>query len=325
LPGNVQYIFITRQPEFASDEFNLFLTMPGQPTPIITEARPLLHAQAQLGEGAIWNPLNQKLYWVDILGSAFHIYDPEAKTDRAFPTGDYVGTVVPLEDGDVLLALQTGIHRMNTETSELTLLSNPLPRGAVRFNDGKCDPSGRFWVGTISMDGARGSSKLYRYDRDGSLHEMLSDVSISNGIVWTTDKKTMYYNDTPTLTVQVFDYDDATGAISNRRIAFRIPEGHGYPDGMSIDTEDKLWIAMWGVGSINRYDPQSGALLQQVKVPAPHTSSCAFGGKDLQTLYITTARAEMEAGDLARYPLSGDLFIAEVEVRGVPANYYKPV
>ena len=173
------------------------------------------------------------------------------------------------------------------------------------------------------MDGERGTSKLYRFDGDGSLHEMLHEVSISNGIVWTADKKTMYYNDTPTLTVQAFDYDDATGAISNRRISIRIPEEQGYPDGMSIDAEDKLWIAMWGAGSVNRYDPQSGELLQQVRIPAPNVTSCAFGGKDLKTLYITSARVELSAEELERHPLSGDVFTTEVEVAGVPANFYK--
>lgn len=293
--------------------------------PSIVEAKPVLRAQAELGEGSIWNPLDERLYWVDILNSILHVYDPKTGADKVIPTGSYVGTVVPVAGGDVLVGLQKGIYRMNLETRELALLINPLPGPPVRFNDGKCDPSGRFWVGTISMDGARGKSKLYRLDRDGSLHEMLSDVSISNGIVWTADRKTMYYNDTPTLTVQAFDYDDETGNISNRRIAFRIPEGHGYPDGMSIDAADKLWIAMWGTGNVNCYDPRSGELLRQVKVPAPHTASCAFGGKDLETLYITTARSEMEAEDLKRYPMSGDLFAAEMDVRGVPANIYQPI
>lgn len=293
-------------------------------SPTITEAKQLLHAQARLGEGAIWNPANEKLYWVDILGCTLHIYDPVTGADTEYATGDYVGTVVPLEDGEVLLALQTGIHSMNIQTRVLTLLANPIGGPPVRFNDGKCDPAGRFWVGTISMDGKKGTSILYRYDRDGSLHEMLHEVSISNGIVWTSDKKTMYYNDTPTLTVQAFDYDDASGAISNRRIAFRIPEGQGYPDGMTIDAEDKLWIAMWGAGSVNRYDPESGELLQQVKVPAPHTTSCAFGSKDLKTLYITTARVELEDQQLEQYPMSGDVFVADVDVAGIPANFYRP-
>lgn len=298
--------------------------MPTVPTTQTIEAKQLLHAQAELGEGALWHPKEEKLYWVDILGSTLNIYDPKTKENRQIETGSFIGTVVPHSDGGVLVALQSGIHHLDAGTEELRLIVNPLPGPPVRFNDGKCDPSGRFWVGSLYMDGTRGKSVLYCLDQEGYVHKKLQDVSISNGIVWTADRKTMFYNDTPTLTVQAFDYDDETGAISNRRVAFSIPEEYGYPDGMSIDTEGKLWIAMWGTGSVNRYDPQSGKLLQQVKVPAPHTTSCVFGGKDLKTLYITTARAELSEEQLNRYPLSGDLFVAELDVAGVSANYYKP-
>lgn len=292
--------------------------------PDIIHASHLLPAQAELGEGALWHPHEHCLYWVDIMKSELHFYDPESRKGRSLSTKSYVGTVVPTEEfGEAIVALQDGIYRIDTKTGTRTLIVNPLPGPPVRFNDGKCDPSGRFWVGTLHMDGTRNQSQLFRLDADGSLHEMLSDVSISNGIVWTADRKRMYYNDTPTLTVQVFDYNDETGDISNRSIAFNIPGGHGYPDGMSIDAEGMLWIAMWGTGSINRYDPQSGALLHQVKVPASHTTSCAFGGPDLKTLYITTARAELSDEQLSEYPQSGDLFVAEVDVAGVLANVYR--
>jgi sugar lactone lactonase YvrE len=290
--------------------------------PIITEAQQIIRAQATLGEGAIWNPLDQKLYWVDILGCMLHIYDPETGHGRTFPTGDYVGTVVPETKETVLLALQTGIHRMDTNTGVLTLLNNPLPGAPVRFNDGKCDPSGRFWVGTLYMDGTRGSSKLYRFDPDRSIHEMLHEISISNGIVWSADKKTMYYTDTPTSCVEAFDFDDETGKISNPRIILRIPEEDGFPDGMTIDSEDNLWIGMWGGGSVNCYDPKAGTLLQQIKVPAPHTTSCAFGGPEFKTLFITTARAEMDEETLTKFPQSGDVFMAQPGASGVPAHCF---
>jgi sugar lactone lactonase YvrE len=292
-------------------------------SPAVINAKHLLSTQTELGEGALWHPHEHCLYWVDILKSELHFYDPESRKGRWLPTRTYVGTVVPTaEFGEVLVALQDGIFRMNTATGARTLITNPLPGHPVRFNDGKCDPAGRFWVGTIHMDGARGKSHLYRLDADGTIHEVLNDVSISNGIVWTADKKLMYYNDTPTLTVQAFDYDDAMGTVQNRRVAFSIPEEHGYPDGMSIDAEGMLWIAMWGAGSVNRYNPETGALLAQIKVPAPHTTSCAFGGADLKTLYITSARTELDAEQLARYPQSGDLFYAELDVAGVEANVY---
>jgi sugar lactone lactonase YvrE len=292
--------------------------------PARINAAPLLEARAALGEGCIWHHGEQHLYWVDIDGCSWHIYDPGTGIDQRFPVAAKIGTVMPVENGDVLVSLQNGIYRINVTNREHSLLANPITSPNIRFNEGKCDPSGRFWVGTIAMDGTAGAAALYRLDRDGSLHEMLQNVTISNGIVWTSDHLTMYYNDTPTRCVQAFDYDDESGNISNRRIAIQIPETDGSPDGMAIDAEDKLWIAMWGAGSVNRYDPVTGDLLLQVKLPAPNVSSCAFGGTDLKTLFITTARVGLTEEELREFSLSGDLFYVRVAIPGVPANFYKP-
>jgi sugar lactone lactonase YvrE len=225
--------------------------------------------------------------------------------------------------GGVLVALQNGIHQMDMNTGKLKPVVNPLPDSNMRFNDGKCDPSGRFWVGSMALDSRRKGAALYRLDSDKGIHQMLDSVTISNGIVWTADKKTMYYNDTPTMTVQAFDYDDKTGAISNRRIAIKIPRGMGAPDGMTIDSEDKLWIALWGGNAVGRFDPSTGALMQKINVPAPHVSSCAFGSEDLKTLYITTARAWVKPEKLIEFPLSGGLFAIRTEVNGVPASFFR--
>jgi sugar lactone lactonase YvrE len=283
----------------------------------------VLDAKATLGEAAIWEPKDDKLYWLDIEGKLFHVYDPSSKTDKMFPLGSMAGTVVPAENGGALLALQSGITHIDTKTGKLTLLNTPFTDPKIRFNDGKCDPSGRFWVGTLALDSRRKGAVLYRFDNDGSIRTMLDSVSISNGIVWTKDKKTMYYNDTPTGTIQAFDYDDKTGAISNRRVAVKIPRGSGGPDGMTIDAEDKLWVALWGGGMVARFDPQTGELLQKIKVPAPNVSSCAFGGKNLDILYITTARSGLRPDKLAEFPLSGGLFWVKPGVRGVKAEFYK--
>ena len=283
----------------------------------------VLDAKAMLGEGSIWHPKEKKLYWVDIEGKILHIYDPATRKDKEFPVGSRIGTVVPVKKGGALIALQNGIHKIDTKTGKLSFITAPFIDTGLRFNDGKCDPSGRFWVGTLALDSRRRGAVLYRMDSDKSIRVMLDSISISNGIVWTKDKKTMYYNDTPTGTVQAFDYDDKTGAITNRRVVIRIPRGGGGPDGMSIDAEDKLWIALWGSGTVCRYDPLTGEKLQTVKVPAPNVSSCAFGGKNLETLYITTARAWVTADKLKEFPLSGSLFSVKPGVRGVPAFYFK--
>jgi sugar lactone lactonase YvrE len=286
------------------------------------QAQSILHAQAALGEGALWNPETARLYWVDIEGRALHLFDPATGQDVHWPTGKRIGTVVPMRNGHALVALQNGIHEMDPATGALTRLADPLTDEHLRFNDGKCDPAGRFWVGTFDLLGRAHAGTLYRFDPDGSTHVVLRHVTNSNGLAWSADLRTMYYIDTPTLAVQAFDYDHTTGHIENPRVIIRIPEGLGGPDGMTIDAEGKLWVAIWGAGQVHRYDPETGALLQTVHVPAPHTSSCAFGGPELKTLYVTTARGGLNAEGQAQFPLSGNVFAVEPGVAGVPACFF---
>ena len=283
----------------------------------------VLDEKTILGEGSIWHPTENKLYWIDIEGKILHIYDPVLKVDKQLKVGSRVGTVVPVQSGGALLALQNGIQKIDTKTGKLTFLTNPLIDSNIRFNDGKCDPSGRFWVGTMALDSRKKGGVLYRFDKDKTVHLMLDSVSISNGIVWTADKKTMYYNDTPTGTIQAFDYDDTNGNITNRRVAVKIPNGIGAPDGMTIDVEGNLWVALWGGGIVGKFNPLTGELLQKIKVPAPNVSSCAFGGKNLDILFITTARQWMNEEQLKKFPLSGGLFSVKPGVRGVRAEFYK--
>ena len=279
----------------------------------------LLDAKAILGEGSLWHPTEKKLYWINIEKGELHIYDPATKKDQHFNLGARVGTVVPVKSGGALVALQTGIHFIDTKTGKLTLLNNPLPDN-IRFNDGKCDPAGRFWVGSMGLNFKKGAASLYRFDTDKSIHTMVKDVTCSNGIVWSSDKKTMYYTDTPTGNVDAFDYDETTGNISNRRTVVKVPEG--YPDGMTIDSEDKLWVALYGGYGVAKFDPLTGKLLSKVNVPAPNVTSCAFGCDDLKTLYITTATENMKKEDLEKYPQAGGVFSIPVGVKGVPANFY---
>lgn len=294
--------------------------MPSQAQLRTQEAELLLDAKATLGEGAIWHPGEKRLYWVDIEGKILHIYDPATGHDRGLPTGGKAGTVVPVEGGGALVALQNGVYRIDTRTGRLSFVANPEKDPDIRFNDGKCDPSGRLWVGTIA---GKGEAALYRLDNDGRISQVLDSVTCSNGIVWTADRKTMYYVDTPTMTIAAFDYDDPTGAISNRRVAIQVPPGTGAPDGMTIDSEGKLWVAHWGGGCVIRWDPFTGKMLRRIDVPAPHTTSCAFGGENLDVLYITTARQGLNADQLEEYPLSGGLFVVRPGVKGVPPQFYK--
>jgi sugar lactone lactonase YvrE len=286
------------------------------------EAALVLDAKATLGEGAIWHPAEKRLYWVDIEGRVLHLYDPATAEDKVWPVGERVGTVVPAVNGGALVALQNGIHFIDTNTGDLRSVVNPIKVDDIRFNDGKCDPAGRFWVGTMALDSREGAAVLYRMDQDGSIKQVLGNLSVSNGIVWTADHKTMYFIDTPTRKVQAFAYDQETGAIRKERDVLSIPEWEGKPDGMAIDEQGRLWIALYGGSGVGCWDPESGEMLHKVHVPAPHTTSCAFGGERLDTLYITTARDGLDSELLQKYPESGGIFAVKPDVRGVPANFF---
>ena len=279
----------------------------------------VLDAKARLGEGAVWDAARQVLYWVDIEGHQVHAFDPATGHDRSFALGDYVGTVVPRARGGVALTLGRTFAALDLETRKVTVLGEPAEekvRLGNRFNDGKCDPRGRFWAGTMAVSEARAAGGLYRLDADGSVHRILDDVSISNGIVWTADR--MYYIDSPTREVAVFDYDDATGSVSNRRVAVRFPADHGWPDGMALDAEGMLWIAEWDGSRVSRWDPANGKLLRQIMLPVSRVTSCAFGGPDLDEMYVTSAWTRLTEEARRDQPLAGGLFRVDPGVTGAP-------
>ncbi|MEM7105771.1 MAG: SMP-30/gluconolactonase/LRE family protein [Bacteroidota bacterium] len=279
--------------------------------------------QNALGEGSIWNHKTGELYWVDIEGHALFTWDTKAKEPTKFEVGQHIGTVVPAIDGNIIIALRTGIFRLNPKTRDMTKFSQPESDTAgIRMNDGKCDPGGRFWVGSMHFDQIKYAANLFRIDHDGTTTKMLDSITISNGINWSLDHKTMYYIDTPDGNVKAFDYDNSTGDISNGRVVVTIPDTMGFPDGMTIDAEGKLWIALWNGNSVTRWDPETGKLLQTIKVPAHNVTSCAFGDDDLSTLYITTARLDMTDEELEAMPYAGGVFKVKPGVKGVPAHFF---
>jgi len=262
-----------------------------------------------LGEGSIWHPSENVLYWIDITGCKLHRFDPETGINTSVDTGSMIGTVVPAEGHfSVVMATEDGIIGI-TPDGERELLA-PYPASEPednRFNDGKCDPAGRFWVGSMSKKETKGAGNLYCYDGK-ELKLKIPEVSISNGIVWTADAKTMYYIDTPEMAVFAFDFDNTTGELSNRRIAIKVPKDAGYPDGMTIDNEGMLWVAMWNGAAVIRFNPSTGKMMEKTEMPALNITSCAFGGNDMKTLYITTARQGLTEKQLEQYPMSGSLF-----------------
>ncbi len=292
-------------------------------SPIGEEVELVLDTKSQLGEGALWNYHTGELLWVDIQGEILNFYNPQTGNNKEMFTGQMIGTVVPVDDGSVLVALQQGIYSFDVRTGAKNLLVAPeknLPTN--RFNDGKCDPAGRFWVGTKSTVGEKNAGALYRYDGDTTIQKMVPDVSISNGIVWSLDATKMFYIDTPTRQVVQYDYDNTSGEIKNKKVVLGIPEDSGHPDGMTIDSEGNLWIALWGGFAVGCWNPATGELIKTIKVPAKNVTSCAFGDDDLATLYITTAREGNTAEELEKYPLSGGVFKTRPGVSGVKTHFF---
>lgn len=282
------------------------------------QAELVLDLQAVLGEGPHWDESLEILYWVDILGKKLHAFDTKTEENNTFQFDQYVSAVVPGKAGRFLLAMEHGIYQYDIHQNNLTFITNPeenLPHN--RFNDGKCDPAGRFWAGTMAMDGKLEQGSLYRLDEKKKITQMLANVSTSNGLAWSPDNKQMYFIDTPTREVTTFDYNNEHGDISFQKIAVKIPEGMGSPDGMTIDQEGMIWVAHWGGARITRWNPLTGKLLDQVHIPAKNVTSCAFGGKNLDELYITTARDGLSESELSEYPKSGGLFKVKTDVKGM--------
>ncbi|MEL7530039.1 MAG: SMP-30/gluconolactonase/LRE family protein [Bacteroidota bacterium] len=288
------------------------------------QAKLWFDSQNTLGEGAFWNVASQEFVWVDIEGEAFFISDGDPKSVRKVVLNKKIGTIVPDDKGDFVIALENGIYQIERESESLSLLANPeadLPNN--RMNDGKCDPAGRLWVGSMSMKNEGPVGALYRIEADGQSEKMVSPVSISNGIIWSLDQKTMYYIDTGLGNVRAYDYDIESGDITNERVIIEVPGSLGYPDGMTIDAEGKLWIALWNGHAVSRWDPDTGKLLQTIEVPALNVTSCAFGGPDLETLYITSARIATTLEQLETYPAAGGVFTVKPGVKGVPSPVFK--
>ena len=279
--------------------------------------------RALLGEGAIWNHERQELYWVDILGKSLNIYNPENKSNRKFPLPYRVGTVVPQSDSTAVVALDNGIYILNTFNRKLTRISDVESEILTnRFNDGKCDPNGNLWVGSMHLEEKEPAASLYKVAPDGTTTKMLENITISNGIVWTKDGETMYYIDTPTGVIKAYDFDLDTSTISNERVAVEVDEDDGFPDGMAIDAEDKLWVGLWNGNAVARYDPDNGELMEKIEVPAHNVTACAFGGENLDILYITTARVDMSEEELEQYPLAGSIFSVKPGVKGVKSAFF---
>lgn len=283
----------------------------------------VLDVNAILAEGPCWDEVEQLLYWVDIEGKKVHIYDPATNVDRAIDVGQHVGAIAVRKSGGAVLAMHHGIYFLDIKTEKLIPVCDPEnDKPDNRFNDGKCDAAGRFWVGTLNFEEKDPLGALYCMEIDHSVRKILKGVTVSNGITWSPDNTVMYYIDSPTRQVVAFDYDIKTGSISNKRVVVEIPEGEGNPDGMTSDSEGMIWVAQWGGWQVSRWNPYTGELIDKIPVPVERVTSCIFGGKDLDELYITTARRGLEGEELKKQPHAGGIFRIKTGIKGLPTYKY---
>jgi sugar lactone lactonase YvrE len=286
-----------------------------------------------LGESPLWHPVEQVLYWCDIPGHALNRFDPRTGTHTRWPFDTDVACCAPLVDGGLLLALRSGLARFDPASRRRDALDLPLPYDpkVERFNDGKADPQGRFWVGTIYEPRDPPRAALYRL-AGGTLDRMAGDITVSNGLAWSPDARTLYWSDTKAHVTYALDFEPSDGGLSNRRVFTQWPVKRpdqdlatygGRPDGAAMDSEGHYWCAMFEGARVLRLSP-AGRVVQEVKLPVRCPTMPCFGGADLKTLYITTGRENRPADELAREPLAGCVLQLRVDVPGLPANFVRP-
>ena len=290
----------------------------------IHSIRPALETPMLLGECPLWHAGHAALYWVDIPGKAVHRLVPASGAHSTWPMPSEPGCIALSKDG-VLVALRTGLAMLDTESGALTPIADaPYDTTKIRFNDGRCDAAGRFWVGSIFEPRDRQGATLYSVTR-GVLHDHQQPATVSNGVAFSPDNRTLYRSDTTSHTIFAYEFDLEKGALGARRVLREFSQDKsnnygGRPDGASVDCEGNYWVAMFEGARVLQLSPQ-GEILREIALPARCPTMLAFGGPDLRTLYITTARNRPEA-EIAQYPLSGCVLTLEVDVAGLPEHAY---
>ncbi|MFJ4279343.1 SMP-30/gluconolactonase/LRE family protein [Streptomyces massasporeus] len=267
-----------------------------------------VRAEAELGEGPTWDASAGRLLWIDILGSRLHTYDPATGRRAVRRTEQHIGAVKPRAGGGLVLNLRDGVGLLDPDGGFRWLHHEPVP--GRRANDAAVAPDGTLWTGTMRYDEAPGGGTLSRVTGDGSVDVVLDDVAVSNGTGWSPDGRLMYYIDSPTRRIDVFDHAD--GRITGRRTLAVIEESAGFPDGLTVDAEGCVWVALWQGSAVRRYTPD-GELDRVIELPVPLVTACAFGGADLSDLYITTARVGLTEPPA----LAGSLFVVPGAGKGL--------
>jgi sugar lactone lactonase YvrE len=286
--------------------------------------RCVLPWRATVGESPVWSSAEQKLYWIDIQGKRVHAFDPCSGTNATFELPEIVTSVALRATGGLVLTLEKDFALFDPDTQSLSRVGTveaDVPNN--RFNDGKCDPQGRFFAGTMdAKNWSAPAGHLFRMDANHSVTTVQSDVICSNGCGWSPDGRTMYYIESFRYAIYAYDFDLESGALYNRRsfVAIDRAEG-GFPDGMTVDSGGCVWCNVVGLGQVRRYDSQ-GKLERVLQLPVPRATDCTFGGREMKTLFITSARETMTPEQLAVAPLSGSLFAYDFDVPGVPASRF---
>jgi sugar lactone lactonase YvrE len=291
-------------------------------TASLSPFRCVLDVKASLGECPLWSVAEQALYWVVINAPSLNRFEPATGRNTAMPMPESIGCFALRRSGGFVVALRNGMWlALRDGTLEAQVAAAPYDPAHHRYNDGRCDPRGRFFAGSMNEARDAASAALMRLDADFTLTRVFGDLTISNGLAWSPDGRTMYHADTPARSVNAYDFDVATGAPSNRRLFAQWSGETDRPDGGAVDSEGCYWSAFYGGAKVVRISP-AGRTLAEYPVPAMCPTMCAFGGPDLRTLYVTTARQMREADELARLPQSGGLFAMAVAVPGLPESLF---
>lgn len=278
---------------------------------------------ALLGEGPTWDERSGQLHFVDILRGTLYVLQPSGHVEILLKLDTELGAALPAQDPEtVLLITRTGFASWRSGTNVQPLLNVYAPESAIRFNDAKCDPAGRCFAGSLPLGAEPATGELVRLDPGPTATTVVGRVGLSNGLGWSPDGRALYFVDTTSGAIDQFDYDLSTGELGGRRPF--VAEPPGAPDGLCVDDDGGVWVARWAGGTVHRFTPD-GRLDTIVELPVPHATSCAFGGPDGRTLYITTACHGLDPDELAQAPHSGDLFAAEPGVSGPAASPWRPV
>jgi sugar lactone lactonase YvrE len=278
--------------------------------------------ECELGEGPRWDPNGHRLLFVDVLAGHLHAASPDGGLVLTRQVGQALGAVNRSEDGGLVLAMRDGIYLADADGAGLSLFASVEgDRPDLRMNDAACDPAGRLWAGTMAFDAMSAAGTLYRIDADGTVTSVLTGLDISNGLGWSPDAGQMYFIDSPTHRIDVLDFDFDSGTVKNRRPFTPIADTPGVPDGLTIDADGGIWVALWGGAQVRRYSPD-GRVTDIVNLPVEQPTSCTFGGDAGDVLYITTARLGLTDAQLAASPLAGSVFACRPGYRGHPAHAF---